>query len=172
MSFDLEEAFAVLARTPHVLDVQLRGLPTAWTEVNEGEATWNARNVLGHLIEGEDSNWIPRARVILTTGGAFEPFDRIAHLANTMSLDDLLDTFTEKRIANLDILLSFRLGPRELALTGRHPEFGVVTLEQLISTWVAHDLDHVAQIARVMAKRYEREVGPWKAYLSILKTRA
>jgi uncharacterized damage-inducible protein DinB len=169
LSFDLAEAVAVLARTPRVLDTQLRGLPAAWTEVNEGEKTWNARNVLGHLIDGEEHNWIPRARVILSGSGTFEPFDRLAHLVRNISLDDLLDTFAEKRTANLDNLRSFRLDAHDLARTGEHPEFGKVTLEQLIATSVAHDLDHLGQIARVMARRYTAAVGPWKAYLSILK---
>jgi uncharacterized damage-inducible protein DinB len=167
----IEEVLAVLTRTPRVLDVQLRGLPAPWLEANEGEGTWNVRNVLGHLIDGEDYDWIPRARIILTAGGAFEPFDRFAHLALDVPLNDLLDTFAEKRAANLDTLRSWRLGPREFALTGGHPEFGPVTLDQLLATWVAHDLDHLNQVARVLAKRYDEAVGPWKAYLSILKQR-
>jgi len=169
MTFVLEEALEVLERTPRVLDAQLRGLPSEWTEATEGEKTWNARNVLGHLIDGEDFNWIPRARIILEGGGRFETFDRLAHLGRTISIPILLDTFTEKRIANLDTLRSWRLGAHELAKTGEHPEFGRVTLEQLLATWVAHDFDHLGQISRVMARRYVTAVGPWKAYLSILK---
>jgi hypothetical protein len=169
MSFVLEEAIAVLARTPRILDVQLRGLPAAWTEANEGEQTWNARNVLGHLIDGEDFDWIPRARIILEGGGTFETFDRFSHLQRKIALHDLLDIFAEKRAANLDVLRAWNLGPRQLEQTGVHPEFGRVTLEQLIATWVAHDFDHLGQIARVMARRYVAAVGPWKAYLSILK---
>jgi uncharacterized damage-inducible protein DinB len=167
----VEEAIAILARTPRVLDAQLRGLPAAWTEVTEGEGTWSARNVLGHLIDGEERNWIPRARVILSGGGAFKPFDRLAHLARTATVPDLLDTFAEKRAANLDVLRAWRLGPHELAKTGEHPEFGRVTLDQLLATWVAHDCDHLGQVARVLAGRYGTAVGPWKAYLSILKPR-
>jgi len=169
MSFVLDEALAVLARTPRVLDAQLRGLPTEWTEVTEGEKTWNARNVLGHLIDAEDYDWIPRARLILERGGPFEPFDRFAHLARTVSIPDLLDTFSEKRAANLDIVRSWHLGFPQLAMTSEHPELGRVTLEQLLATWVAHDFDHLGQIARVMARRYVAAVGPWRAYLSILK---
>ena len=168
-AFVLDEALAVLSRTPRILDVQLRDLPDAWTEATEGEKTWNARNVLGHLIDGEENDWIPRARLILERGGPFEPFDRFAHLARTASIPDLLDTFTEKRAANLDILRSWHLGPHQLAMTGEHPEFGRVTLEQLLATWVAHDFDHLGQVARVMARRYVAAVGPWKQYLSILK---
>ena len=169
MSFILEEALAILSRTPRVLDVQLRGLPDAWTEATEGEQTWNARNVLGHLIDGEDQNWIVRARVILEGDGIFVPFDRFAHLSRSSPLRELLDVFAEKRAANLDIVRAWRLGPRELEQTGVHPEFGRVTLAQLLATWVAHDFDHLGQIARVMARRYVAAVGPWKAYLSILK---
>ena len=174
MGIVLEEALAVLSRTPRVLETQLRGLPAAWTEVNEGGATWTARNVLGHLIDGEDHDWIPRARIILgpDPDGRFEPFDRFEHLTRDIPLTDLLETFAEKRAANLDTLRSWRLGPSELARTGIHPEFGAVTLDQLIATWVAHDLDHLGQIARVMAHRYDEAVGPWKAYLSILKPRS
>ena len=167
----LDEVLAVLERTPRLLDVLLRGLPEALTEANEGEGTWNARNVLGHLISGEDHDWIPRARIILEGGGPFEPFNRFDHLAQRIPVIDLLETFAEKRAANLDTLRSWHLGPRELARTGTHPEFGAVTLDQLLATWVVHDLDHINQVARVMAKRYDTAVGPWKAYLSILKPR-
>ena len=169
----LEEVLAVLSRTPRVLDVQLRGLPEPWLLANEGEGTWNPRNVLGHLIDGEDHDWIPRARIILGSSNErrFEPFHRFDHLARQVALPDLLDTFAEKRAANLDTLRSWRLGPRELARTGEHPEFGLVTLDQLLATWVTHDLDHLDQVARVMAKRYDEAVGPWKAFLSILKPR-
>lgn len=167
----IDEVLAVLARTPRVLDVQLRGLPEPWTEANEGEGTWNARNVLGHLISGEDHDWIPRARIILEGGGPFAPFNRFDHLARKIPLIDLLETFAEKRASNLDTLRAWRLGPRELARTGTHPEFGLVTLEQLLATWVVHDLDHVNQVARVMARRYDASVGPWKAYLSVLRDR-
>ena len=167
----LDDVLAILARTPRVLDVQLRGLPEAWTEANEGDGTWNARNVLGHLINAEDYDWIPRARIIVEGGGPFEPFDRFDHLAHRVPVIDLLETFAEKRAANLDTLRAWHLGPRELARTGTHPEFGRVTLDQLLATWVVHDLDHLNQVARVLAKRYDAAVGPWKAYLSVLKDR-
>lgn len=167
----LEEVLAILARTPRVLDAQLRGLPEAWTETNEGEETWNARNVLGHLINGEDHDWIPRARIILEGGGTFPPFSRFDHLANRIPVDVLLDTFAAKRAANLETLRSWNPGPGELVSTGTHPEFGAVTLDQLLATWVAHDFDHLNQVARVMAKRYDAAVGPWKTYLSVLTDR-
>lgn len=173
MEVVLDEIYAVLTRTPRVLEAQLRGLPVAWTSANEGPDTWNARNVLGHLIDGEDYDWIPRARIILSSSPEkrFEPFDRFQHLTRNVSMNDLLETFAEKRAANVGTLRSWRLGPRELARTGEHPEFGSVTLNQLLATWVAHDFDHLNQVARVMALRYGETVGPWKAYLSILKPR-
>ena len=171
---DLDEAIAILSRTPRVLDAQLRGLPAAWTSADEGRDTWNAVNVVGHLIDGEDFDWIPRARIILEAGEGrpFEPFDRFAHLTRELPLDDLLAMFAGKRVANLETLRGWRLGPRQLALTGTHPELGTVTLNQLLATWVAHDLDHLDQLARVMALRYRETVGPWREYLSILKPRA
>ena len=168
----LDDALEILARTPRVLDVQLRGLPEDWTEANEGEGTWNARNVLGHLINGEEHDWIPRARRILEDGGPFEPFNRFDHLAQRVAVDDLLDLFAAKRARSLDTLRSWNLGPGELARTGIHPDFGAVTLDQLLATWVAHDLDHLNQVARVMAKRYDAAVGPWKKYLSVLHDRS
>jgi hypothetical protein len=173
MAIVLDEVLAVLSRTPRVLDAQLRGLPDAWTEANEGPDTWTPRNVLGHLISGEEHDWIPRARIILAPSGdrRFEPFNRFDHLKRQASVHDLLETFAEKRAANLTILRGWRLGPKELARTGLHPDFGAVTLDQLLATWATHDLDHLNQVARVMALRYSEAVGPWKAYLSILKPR-
>ena len=168
---DLADVLPVLERTPLVLDAQLRGLPEAWSEANEGGDTWNARNVLGHLINGEDHDWIPRARLIVEGGGTFAPFSRFDHLAHRIPLDELLDTFAAKRAANLATLRAWNLGPSDLARTGTHPDFGTVTLDQLLATWVVHDLDHLNQVARVMAKRYDAAVGPWKAYLSVLKDR-
>ena len=127
--------------------------------------------MLGHLINSEDHDWIPRARLIVEGGGTFAPFSRFDHLAHRTPVDELLDTFAAKRAANLDTLRSWNLGPDDLARTGTHPDFGSVTLDQLLATWVAHDLDHLNQVARVMAKRYDTAVGPWKQYLSVLKDR-
>jgi hypothetical protein len=129
-------------------------------------------DVVGHLIHGEQTDWIPRARIILQHGASrtFEPFDRTAQLqvSREKSLDQLLDEFSSLRADNLAALAGFRLGPKELALEGRHPELGLVTLRQLLSTWVAHDLDHLVQVSRVMARCYADEVGPWRAYLRVL----
>ena len=174
-TFDLDEAMAVLERTPAVLRAWLSGLPPAWVEADEGPETWNAFDVVGHLIHGERTDWIPRARIVLEHGErrAFDPFDRFAQfeLSKGRSLDDLLDEFAELRRQNLEILRDLDLGPRQLALAGRHPELGGATLGQLLATWAVHDLGHIAQVARVMAKRYGSEVGAWRAYLPVLGDR-
>lgn len=172
MSFDLSETFDILERTPAVVGTLLRGTSASWHDVNEGPDTWSAFDVVGHLIHGEETDWIPRARLILEYGEGrpFEPFDRFAQFDrfSGWSLDRLLDRFTELRQANLETVRNWRLTEAQLALPGRHPELGSVTLRQLLATWAVHDLNHIAQIARVMAKRYAREVGIWRAYLSIL----
>lgn len=172
VELDLAEALPLLERTPRVLDAMLRALPSAWTDATEGDATWSPRVVLGHLIHGERTDWIPRARLILAQGPdrRFEPFDRFAQLRSgtERSVGEMLDEFAALRAANLTLLREWRLTATEMALEGEHPELGAVTLEQLLSTWVAHDLGHIAQIARVMAGRYRETVGPWRAYLPIL----
>jgi hypothetical protein len=173
MEFVLDEAAALLSRTPRVLDAWLRGLPEPWVRATEGGATWSPFEVVGHLIHGEHADWIPRARIILEHGEAkaFVPFDRFAQakLMKDRTLDSLLDEFATSRDANLETLARFHLTPADLARTGRHPELGTVTLAELLATWVAHDLDHLVQVARVMAKRYRDDVGPWTAYLSVLR---
>lgn len=173
MTFRLGEALEVLERTPAVVDGLLRGTSPGWHRVHEGPDTWSAFEVVGHLVHAEETNWLPRARVILETGEAqpFPPFDRVAHLTRFAdgSLDDLLDRFAELRDDNLTRVRGWELTERELSLAGRHPELGSVTLQQLIATWAAHDLGHIGQIVRVMAKRYSEEVGVWRRYLSILK---
>ena len=172
-TFRLDEAVALLERTPSLLDAQLRGLPEPWLSCDEGPKTWSPFLVVGHLIHGEKTDWIPRARRILDEGETrpFEPFDRFAQIEATKGrpLADLLDEFAILRRASLDELAAMNLGEKELDRRGRHPELGAVTLRQLLATWVAHDLDHVQQIARVMAKRYAGECGPWSAYLRIVR---
>jgi hypothetical protein len=172
MEFDLESAQEILRRTPSTLSALLRDLPEAWARQNEGPDTWNAFDVVGHLVHGERTDWIARARIILECGTSkpFEPFDRFAQFkaSQGLSLNQLLDEFSGLRARNLDELAKFRLGPEQLAQQGRHPELGLVTLRQLLSTWVAHDLDHIVQVARVLAKGYAEEVGPWRAYLRVL----
>jgi hypothetical protein len=173
MEFVLDEAVALLRRTPRVLDAWLRGLPEPWVRVTEGGATWSPFEVVGHLIHGEHTDWIPRARIILEHGEAqaFVPYDRFAQgrLMKDRTLDSLLDELRVARDANLETLAGFHLTPADLARTGRHLELGTVTLAQLLATWVGHDLDHLVQVARVMAKRYGDDVGPWTAYLSVMK---
>lgn len=172
MSFDLSETLDLLARTPAVVDTLLRGTSPSWHAVHEGGDTWSAFEVVGHLIHADETDWIPRARIILEHGEdrTFEPFDRFAQLERFAgeSLDALLDRFAELRRASLDTVRSWHLTDADLARTGRHPELGSVTLQQLLATWAVHDLNHLAQISRVMAKRYTEEVGVWRAYLSIL----
>jgi uncharacterized protein YndB with AHSA1/START domain len=176
-AFLLDEAKALLERTPALLDAWLRGLPDCWLACDEGPETWSPLVVVGHLIHGEKTDWIPRARRILEHGEslAFEPFDRFAQLNDRggqrgRSLDQQLDEFAALRRRSLDELEELALTPALLQKKGRHPELGTVTLAQLLATWVAHDLDHLQQIARVMAKRYVTEAGPWTAYLRILSS--
>jgi hypothetical protein len=170
--FDLSEARALLANTPKALDGWLRDLPAAWLECDEGPETWNALIVLGHLIEGEHSDWMPRVEHLLEHGEQvpFPPFDRFAQLRRPhRSVAALLDEFAALRRHSLDRLVGLRLSAGDLQRRGRHPEFGAVTLGQHLATWVAHDLSHLTQIARVMARRYAAAVGPWRAYLRVVR---
>lgn len=172
MDFELTTGIAVLERTPHILRAMLAGLPSAWTDATEGPETWSPYVIVGHLIHGERTDWIPRSRIILDQGPErrFTPYDRFAQFRESQgkSLAELLDEFERLRAGNLATLAGWRLTEAELALEGEHPEFGPVTLRQLLATWVAHDLGHLAQTARVMAKQYREAVGPWRAYLRIL----
>src|SRR5262249_6670056 len=171
-SFVMDEATAILARTPAALDALLRGLPGGWTAANEGGDTWSPFDVLGHLIHGERTDWIARAKIILREGEArpFAKFDRFAQFKESegRTLDSLLDEFAALRAANLRELAAMNLTESDLDRRGLHPALGVVTLRQLLSTWVAHDLDHIVQISRVLARQYSNEVGPWRAYLRII----
>ena len=168
----LTESIALLERTPATLNTLLRDLPTAWTDATEGPETWSPHTVIGHLIHGEHADWIPRLTIILEHGTArpFEPFDREAQFRDSAgkSLPELLDEFAALRQSSLARLRTFDLQPAQLDLQGTHPAFGPVTARQLIATWTAHDLAHIVQIGRVMAKRYKEEVGPWAAYLSVM----
>ena len=171
--FNLDETIAVLTRTPATLDALLRGLPASWVRSNEGKDTWSAFDIVGHLIVGERTDWMTRARVILERGEArpFDPFDRFAQLKETQnkSLEQLLDDFVRLRRENLAALQALNLQPEDLSRRGRHPALGVVTLSQLLATWAVHDLTHVHQLSRVMAHQYRDAVGPWSAYLGVLK---
>jgi len=170
--FRLTESFAVLTRTPASLNVLLRGLPDIWVRGNEGADTWNAFDILGHLIVGERTDWMPRAQIILEHGEArpFDPYDRFAQSreSETQPLEQLLDDFARLRSRNLAALQALNLQPEDLARRGRHPRLGVVTLSQLLATWAVHDLTHVHQLSRVMAHQYRDAVGPWIAYLGVL----
>lgn len=172
MNLELAQAIELLRRTPATLNSLLRDLPDSWLVQNEGPNSWSPYDVIGHLIHGEETDWIPRAKIILEYGEsrAFEPFDRVAmfEASKGKSIDELLDTFAELRAKNLCELESLNLTSDLLDKRGRHPELGVVTLRQLLSTWVVHDLGHIRQVVRVMSKQYRDAVGPWKAYLSIL----
>jgi hypothetical protein len=171
-SFVMEEAVAILARTPATLDALLRGLPGAWVAAHEGGETWSPVDVVGHLIHAERTAWLRRAKVILEHGEAraFDQFDRAAQFAASdgRTLASLLDELATLRQENLRELARLRLTEADLDRHGRHPDLGVVTLRQLLATWVAHDLDHVVQVSRVLARQYSDEVGPWRAYLRII----
>ena len=172
MDFTLAHGLEILERTPGVFRALLQGLPAAWTTADEGEGTFSAIDNLGHVIHGERTDWMPRARLILAQGDSvrFTPFDRTAHRdeIRDKSLAELLDEFEQLRAANVETVRDWRLADRELLLEGEHPAFGRVTLRQLLATWVVHDLGHVAQTSRVLAKQYREAVGPWRAYLPIL----
>lgn len=171
-AFDLTDGIAVLERTPGAFRALLADLPAEWITTDEGPETFSAFDNLGHLVHGERTDWIPRARIILAQGPdrRFAPYDRFAQVRESAgkSLAMLLDEFTALRADNLATLRGWSLTARDLDLTGEHPAFGAVTLRQLLATWVAHDLGHLAQVSRVMAKRYREAVGPWRAYLPVL----
>jgi hypothetical protein len=172
MSFDLDDGLAVLSRTPSVFRALLTDLPESWLRCDEGPETFTPFDNLGHLIHGERSDWIVRARIILAQGAdrTFAPYDRFAQQRESAgkSVATLLDEFDELRTENIATLRSWNLTERELGLEGTHPALGGVTLEQLLATWVAHDLGHIAQTARVMAKRHREAVGPWRQYLPVM----
>ena len=172
MDFTFENAIEVLERTPATFRALMGGLSDDWTTPNEGGETFSAIDNLGHVIHGERTDWIPRARIILAQGESvrFATFDRFAHRAERAgrSVAELLEEFDVLRRANLDELEGWRLTERELVLEGEHPTLGRVTLKQLLATWVAHDLGHVAQTSRVLAKQYRAAVGPWREYLPVL----
>ena len=173
MNFELSKSIEILESTPLLLKSYLEGLSEEWIKNNEGENTWSPYDIVGHLIYGEKTDWIPRIRIILKNGKdkLFEPFDRFAQLHNdqTRPITDLIYEFQQLRSENLKELKRFEITSSDLMLKGIHPEFGEVTLQQLISTWTVHDLGHIAQISRVMSKQYKMEVGPWIDYLGILK---
>jgi hypothetical protein len=181
--FSLADAIALLSRTPATLNALLRGLPNVWVRGNEGRGnegrgnegndTWNAFDIVGHLISGERTDWMPRVGIMLENGEArpFDPFDRFAQLKESQdkSLEQLLDDFARLRRENLAALQALNLQPEDLTRRGRHPALGVVTLSELLATWAVHDLTHVHQLSRVMAHQYRDAVGPWRAWLGVLQ---
>ena len=173
MIFELDKSKEILERTPNVLDTLLTGLSKGWIENNEGKNTWSPYDIVGHLIFGEKTDWIVRIKTILNNSEnkLFEPFDRFAQLNEDQNrpISDLINEFKLLREKNLNELESLNISQKDYERVGIHPEFGNVTLKQLISTWAVHDLGHIAQITRVMAKQYTKEVGPWINYLGILK---
>jgi uncharacterized damage-inducible protein DinB len=173
MALDLREATGLLRRTPRVLDALLRGLPEAWLRENEGPDTWSSVEVVGHLLEAEETNWIPRLRHLIAHGDtvAFPPFDRFgfAEKLRARPAAEVLDAFAEARARSLGALDDLRLAPADLGRPGRHPDFGPVTLGQLLATWAVHDLNHLGQIVNVLARQHREAVGPWRAFLGILE---
>ena len=170
MQFYLEQAVEILAQTPRTVRSLLGDLSEVWTHGGSAD-NWSPYDVVGHLIHGEMTDWIPRARMILEHGTdrAFTPFDRLAQFDDRGSLAERLDTFARLRAENLQMLVSMNLTPEKLALKGLHPELGEVDLAQLLSTWAVHDLNHIRQVVKFMAEKYSANVGPWKQYLSILQ---
>jgi len=172
MPFNLQETIALLSRTPASLNALLRDLPQSWTLGREGTNTWSPFDIVGHLIHGERTDWMPRARMILEKGEtrAFDPFDRLAQERESQgkSLPQLLDEFAQLRSENLDVIRAMNLRPEDFSRRGRHPALGVVTLSELLATWAIHDLTHLHQLSRVMAYQYREAVGPWSAYLGVL----
>jgi hypothetical protein len=171
--FRLRESIALLTRTPATLNALLRGLPDVWTHSNEGKDTWSAFDIVGHLNVAERTDWMPRVRTILEHGETrpFEPFDRLAQKKESegKSLEQLLDDFARLRSENLAALQALNLQSADLARRGKHPALGVVTLSELLATWAVHDLTHLHQLSRVMAFQYREAVGPWSAFLGVLK---
>jgi hypothetical protein len=171
--FNLAETLTLLSRTPATLDTLLRGLPNTWVRSNEGEDTWSPYDIIGHLIVGERTDWMTRARIILENGETrpFDRFDRLAQQRESQgkSLEQLLDEFALLRKENLIALEALNLQPDDLSRRGTHPAFGVVTLSQLLATWAVHDLTHLHQLSRVMAHQYHDAVGPWSIYLGVLQ---
>ncbi len=172
MEHMLEDTVSLLARMPTALDALLRDLPETWTRRNEGSDTWSVFDVVGHLTYGERADWMARAKMVLEFGETrtFEPFDRLGQVRESegKSLGQLLDEFARLRSANLDELRRLNLSGEDLALRGRHPSFGAVTLSELLSTWAVHDLTHLHQISRIMAYQSREMVGPWVKYLGVL----
>ena len=173
MTHRLDDTIALLTRTPAALNALLRDLPDSWTHRNEGEKTWSAYDIVGHLIHGEKTDWIPRARRILHSGESvpFDKFDREAQFRDSegKTVPALLDEFARLRTENLALLRGMKLQPADLAKRGMHPALGSVTLSELLAGWPVHDLTHLHQLSRVMAHQYRDSIGPWPRYMGVLQ---
>lgn len=171
MTQNLDQTIALLARTPNALDALLRDLPDEWTTANEGDGTWNVREVIGHLIFAELTDWLPRVQMILDFGETrpFEPFDRAGYDSSGKSLAEMLEELAKHRGEALQRVRAMHLTPEQLTLRGLHPSLGTVTLSQLLATWAVHDLTHLHQIARILAHQYRDAVGPWSSFLGVLQ---
>jgi len=173
MKFELKQATEILSQTPFTLQRMLEALSDNWTQTSSDRESWGVYDVIGHLIHGEETDWIPRAEIMLAQGEnrTFVPFDRVAQFegAKDRSLADLLTEFAYLRNTNLERLTRMELSEEHLSLKGMHPKLGEVSMAQLLATWVVHDLNHIAQVSKILAKKYDVEVGPWREYLSILK---
>lgn len=175
MEQSLERTMAVLERTPPALTAMLRGLPDEWTRSNEGEGTWSAFDIVVHLIHCDKADWVPRARTILESEAGevreFPPFDRWGEIRESRErpLGQLLEQFARVRAESLALVREWELGPKQLAMRGRHPKLGEVTLSELMATWAAHDLNHLHHMARVMAYQYREAVGPFSGFLGVMQ---
>lgn len=172
MKYSIDKALEILERTPQILTVYLENLSDDWILCNEGGETWSAFDVVGHLIHGEKTDWIPRLKLVMRNSDnkTFEPYDRFAQFEESRgkTMKQLLNEFSELRLQNVEFLKSLNISEIDFYKKAIHPSLGEVTLKNLLATWVAHDLGHINQISRVMAKQYINEVGPWAAYLSVL----
>jgi uncharacterized damage-inducible protein DinB len=172
MNFSLDKTIEILEKTPDAISQLTHGLSTAWIKTNEGENTWSVFDVVGHLLHGDKTDWINRIKIILSESGDkhFEPFDRFAQFETSKgkTCEQLVNEFRTIRKENLDTLKSLNITEKDFMKTGIHPTFGTVTLQQLLATWLVHDLDHISQITRIMAKQYKEETGPWIAFLKII----
>lgn len=174
IAFNIDEAISILNRTPKVLSIQLSGLSEEWLRSNEGGSSWSPHQVLGHLVYGEETDWLPRTKIILEFGRKkeFEPYDRFAQdrLYVDKSTEELLDLFAIKRAQNLESLENMALSFTDLKKKGKHPELGEITLLEMLSAWVVHDFGHIVQINRTLAKNYKNEIGPWSKYLTVVRS--
>ena len=171
MNFDLKKSTELLERSPETYETLFCNLNSDWNKINEGQNTWSAYNIIGHLIHGEKTDWIPRAEIILNKDDKnFEPYDRFAQekLYSTQTFEELIDEFKRLRISNVSKLKSWNLTEADLNKKGIHPDLGIVTLKELISTWTIHDMIHLNQISRVIVKHYGEDIGPWKKYVRLL----